>query len=436
MRVAIFGLGYVGCTSAACLAHAGHRVVGVDVNPLKVEMVGRGDSPIVEHGIPERLAAAVAAGRLSATTGVTAAVARSEVSLVCVGTPSRANGSLDLGHLEHAVATIGAALRTAPHRHVVAVRSTVLPGTVESVLLPLLEETSGKRAGRDFGLCVNPEFLREGEAIRDFEDPPYTLIGEWDEASGAAVAGLYQHLDAPVHRVAIRVAEGVKYASNCFHALKICFANEIGTFFKSRGVDPFAVLEIFKQDDRLNISAAYLRPGYAFGGSCLPKDLRALLYAAKLEDLTLPLMESILPSNEVHHRRGLAMILATGRKRIGVLGFSFKAGTDDLRESPMVGLIEALLGKGCSLMIYDRHVHTARLVGANREYIEKTIPHVSSLMSESLDEVLAHAEVVVVGNRDPAFAAVPARLRPDQQLIDLVRLRPDGAGPQEKGICW
>lgn len=436
MRVSIFGLGYVGCTSAACLASSRLRVIGVDVNPLKVEMVGRGDSPIVEHGIPERLAAAVAAGHLSATTRAEDAVAASDVSLVCVGTPSRANGSLDLGHLEHAVASIGAALRTTEHYHVVAVRSTVLPGTIEAVILPLLEQTSGKSAGRDFGLCVNPEFLREGEAIRDFEDPPYTLIGELDRASGEAVAGLYAELAAPVLRVGIRVAEGVKYASNCYHALKICFANELGTFFKSRGVDPFEVLEIFKRDDRLNISAAYLRPGYAFGGSCLPKDLRALLYAAKGEDLHLPLLESILPSNEIHHRRGLTMILDTGKKRIGILGFSFKAGTDDLRESPLVGLIEALLGKGHSLMIYDRHVQTARLVGANREYIEKAIPHVSGLMCQSLDQVLDHAEVVVVGNRDPEFATVPDRLRPDQQLIDLVRLRRDGAGPRGEGICW
>ena len=436
MRVAIFGLGYVGCTSAACLAHAGHRVIGVDVNPLKVEMVGRGEAPIIEHGSPDRLAAAVAAGRLAATTSAAAAVAASDLSLICVGTPSRANGSLDLGHLEHAVATIGAALRTSRHHHVVAVRSTVLPGTLETVILPLLEQTAAKRAGTDFGLAVNPEFLREGEAIRDFENPPFTLIGELDPPSGAAVADLYQHLEAPIHRVGLRVAEGVKYASNCFHALKICFANEIGTFCKSRGVDPFEVFEIFKQDDRLNISPAYLRPGYAFGGSCLPKDLRALLHAAKTDDLRLPLLEAVLPSNEVHHGRGLAMILKTGRKRIGILGFSFKAGTDDLRESPLVGLIEALLGKGCALRIYDRHVHTARLFGANREYIEKAIPHVSSLMCQSLDEVLEHAEVVVVGNRDPEFATVPDRLRPGQQLIDLVRVRPEGAGAQGEGICW
>lgn len=436
MRVAIFGLGYVGCTSAACFAHAGHQVIGVDVNPLKAELVGRGESPIVEQGIPERLAAAVAAGRLSATTSAEEAVRASDVSLVCVGTPSRSNGSLDLAHLEHAVATIGEALATTSSRHVVAIRSTVLPGTVDTLLTPLLERTSGRRAGPDFGLCVNPEFLREGEAVRDFEDPPYTLIGELDAASGEVVAGLYAHLAAPLHRVAIGVAEGVKYASNCFHALKICFANEVGTFFKSRGVDPFEVLEIFKQDRRLNISAAYLRPGYAFGGSCLPKDLRALLYAAKNDDLQLPLMESILPSNEVHHRRGLAMVLATGKRRIGVLGFSFKAGTDDLRESPLVGLIEALLGKGLDLRIYDRHVHTARLVGANREYIEKVIPHVSGLMCQSLNEVLDHAEVVVIGNHDPAFASIAERLRPDQQLIDLVRVRPGGTGPREEGICW
>lgn len=438
MRVAIFGLGYVGCTSAACLAGRGVHVIGVDVNPLKVEMVSRGESPIIEGGIPERLAAAVGEGRLRVTGSAEDAIQESDVSLVCVGTPSKDNGSLDLGHLEKAVESLGEALRTVDHYHVVAVRSTVLPGTIEGDLIPLVEATSGKRAGRSFGVCSNPEFLREGEAVEDFENPPFTLIGELDPRSGETVAELYRGLKAPLIRTGIRVAEGVKYASNCYHALKIGFANEMGVLFKSLGVDPFAVLDVFTRDTRLNISAAYLRPGFAFGGSCLPKDLRALLYAAKRHDLDLPLLGAVLPGNETHFRRGLDLVLKTGRKKVGILGFSFKAGTDDLRESPLVGLVEALLGKGFSLKIYDRHVSLAKLFGANREYIENVIPHISTLMCPDLDEVLKHSEVVVIGNRDPEFRQIPEQLREEQVLIDLVRIRDDvnGLGPSYQGISW
>ncbi|HSQ37705.1 MAG TPA: nucleotide sugar dehydrogenase, partial [Acidimicrobiia bacterium] len=285
---------------------------------------------------------------------------------------------------------------------------------------------------------VNPEFLREGEAVRDFESPPFTLIGEADSRAGDVVAALYEGISAPLLRTAVRVAEAVKYVSNAYHALKISFANEVGVLLESLGVDPFPVLDIFKQDTRLNISGAYLRPGYAFGGSCLPKDLRAALHAAKANDLSLPVLEAILPGNEVHLQRGIDLVVGTGRRRVGVLGLSFKPGTDDLRESPLVRMVEALLGKGLDLRIYDRHVSLARLVGANKDYIETVIPHLATLLSGDLDEVLDHAEVVVVGRADPELAGLPERLRPDQVLIDLVRIRDDttGLGERYRGLCW
>jgi GDP-mannose 6-dehydrogenase len=438
MRVSVIGLGYVGTTTAACLAARGHTVVGVDVSPMKAEMVAGGRSPVVEEGLTERLGAALAAGRLTATTSADRVAQDTDLSLVCVGTPSRRNGSLDLDHLVRATETVGRSLAAAGRYHVVAVRSTVLPGTIDRVIVPALEAASGRRAGADFGVCVNPEFLREGEAVRDFEHPPFTLIGEAAPRAGDVVAALYEGLSAPLIRTEVRVAEAVKYVSNAFHALKISFANEIGVLLESLGVDPFPVLDVFKQDTRLNISGAYLRPGYAFGGSCLPKDLRAALHAARANDLHLPVLEAILPGNEAHLQRGIDLIVSTGRRRIGVLGLSFKPGTDDLRESPLVRMVEALLGKGLDLKIYDRHVSLARLVGANKEYIETVIPHLATLLSDDLGEVLDHAEVVVVGRADPEFAGLPGRLRPEQVLVDLVRIRDDrgGLGERYRGLCW
>jgi GDP-mannose 6-dehydrogenase len=438
MRVAVIGLGYVGTTTAACLAARGHEILGVDVNAVKAEMIGRGESPVIEDGIAERLTAAVGQGRLRATTSAARVAAETDVSLVCVGTPSRPNGSLDLDHLVHAVETVGRSLGGSDRYHVVAIRSTMLPGTVDGILIPALERTSGRRAGHDFGVCANPEFLREGDAVRDFEDPPFTLIGEIDSRSGSVLEGVYEGLGAPVIRTDVGVAEAVKYVSNAYHALKISFANEVGLLLKVMGVDPFAVLDIFKQDRRLNISDAYLRPGYAFGGSCLPKDLRATLYAAKTNDLDLPVLSAVLPGNEAHVRRGIDAVVRTGRRKVGVLGFSFKAGTDDLRESPLVALVEALLGKGYDLEIYDRHVSLARLVGANKEYIESVIPHIATLMNDDLDAVLDHAEVVVIGNADPSFASVAERLRDDQVVVDLVgTARGRGElGDRYEGIAW
>ena len=437
MKLSVFGLGYVGCVSAACFARAGHEVVGVDVNTTKVGIINSGQSPIVEPGVGELIAEMVAAGRLRATTDARAAVAQTDLSLVCVGTPSRANGSLDLTYVKRVCAEIGAGLEGRPGRHTVVIRSTMLPGTVESVVTPALEVYSGLKAGPDFGVCINPEFLREGTALKDFYAPPFTLVGADDEEAAAPVRRLYAHIDAPVFVTAVKAAEMVKYACNCFHALKVSFANEIGNVAKELGIDSHEVMRVFCHDTKLNLSPYYLKPGFAFGGSCLPKDLRALTYKAREVDVEVPVLQAALQSNRLQVERGVEMVLRTGRKRVGVLGFSFKAGTDDLRESPMVTLIETLLGKGLQLALYDRDVSLARLVGANKEYIEREIPHISQLMRASVEEVLAHAEVIVVGNRAEEFREIEGRLRGDQLVIDLVRLFEGRvSGGQYEGLCW
>lgn len=439
MRIAVFGLGYVGCVSSACFAEAGHQVIGVDVNTVKVEMVNGGQSPIVEKDVDRLIAEGVQSGHLRAVTDALEAVSESDVSFICVGTPSDQHGGLNLRYVRSVARDIGQALRSHDAYHVVAVRSTVLPGTLETEVIPVLEQASGKKVGEGWGICANPEFLREGSAISDFYDPPFTLIGEWDARSGETLAAPYAHLTAPMVRTSVRTAEIVKYVSNAFHALKISFANEVGNFCKKVGVqDSHQVMRIFSMDTKLNISSAYLRPGYAFGGSCLPKDVRALLYRAKHEDLDLPVLQAILRSNELQARRGVEMVIKTGKKRVGVLGLSFKAGTDDLRESSVVYLVETLLGKGYDIKIYDRNVSLARLMGANKEYIEQVIPHISSLMSTSLEEVIGHAEVLVIGQWGATFEEAIARSFNGHHVIDLVRIAPDlqGVGRGYEGISW
>jgi GDP-mannose 6-dehydrogenase len=432
--VSVFGLGYVGCVSAACLAKAGHRVLGVDVAESKVDMINRGQATIVEQGMGELVAETHASGRLAATTDVAAAVRDTEISLVCVGTPSRSNGSLDLSYVERVCEQIGGALSAKGERHTVVVRSTMLPGSTDDVVRPALERS----AGREFGLCVNPEFLREGSSIRDFHEPPFTLIGSQDAAAAAPVAELYAGITAPVHVVEIRVAEMVKYVSNCFHALKVGFANEIGNIAKSLGVDSHEVMRIVCEDRKLNISPAYLRPGFAFGGSCLPKDLRAITYRARQLDLRTPILDAVGESNERQIARAYDMILAAGHRRVGVVGLAFKPGTDDLRESPLVALIERLIGRGLQVAIYDREVRQARLIGSNREYIEREIPHIWSLMRPSVDEVLASSDTIVIGNVSPELNGLAGRIGAGQVVIDLARAfgsrRSDGRSYE--GICW
>ncbi len=436
MNIAIFGLGYVGCVSAACFARLGHTVIGVDVNPLKVELINQGRSPIIELEVDQIIAETVAAGRLRAVTSAEEAVMATDVSLICVGTPSCESGELNLEFIERVCEEIGAALAKKIAYHVVAIRSTVLPGTLQNVVQPILERTSGRKPGEAFGLCSNPEFLREGSAVRDFFAPPYTLIGQNDVQAGDCLSQLYQPLEAPLVRTEIKTAEMVKYANNAFHALKITFANEIGSFCKASGVDSHRVMEIFKMDSKLNISGAYLKPGFSFGGSCLGKDLRAMLHRARHNDLDMPLMQSILPSNQAQTQRAVDMVLRKGKKKVGVLGLSFKAGTDDLRESPMVDMIETLLGKGYDIRIYDANVSLARLFGANKAYIEHAIPHISSLLCNSLEELGQHAEVLVVGYN--ALEFTPLLRQPGRQIIDLARVvnEPRELDGSYEGIGW
>ena len=438
MRVSVFGLGYVGSVSAGAFAADGHHVVGVDVNPDKVAAINAGRSPVVEPGLSELLARGASEGRLRATTNAGEAVRETELSLDCVGTPSRRNGSIDLTFLERVCEEIGRALAVIDRYHVVVIRSTVLPGTTHEVLIPALERSSGKTYGEGFGVSVNPEFLREGMALKDFRKPPLTLVGHNHATDAGGTIALYQAIDAPLVSTSIRVAEMTKYASNTWHALKVCFANEIGNLCKGVGVDSHEVMDIFCRDEKLNLSSYYLKPGFAFGGSCLPKDVRALQYRAKEIDVELPVISHILPSNRHQIELAFEQIMETGRNRIGLLGFSFKAGTDDLRESPVVILAEALVGKGRTLRIYDGNVSLARLVGSNKDYIEQQLPHLSSLLCPTIDEVLDASEVIVIGNQSVEFAAAARRCRADQIVIDLVRLPVSGA-PLEadyRGICW
>ena len=436
MKVSVFGLGYVGAVSAACLACDGHQVIGVDVNPYKLEQIQVGLSPIVEPGLDERVAKAVRLGRLRTTDRAEEAILDSDISLICVGTPSNGNGSLNTRYVENVCAQIGTALARKADYHVVVVRSTVLPTTVNGLLRPILEQVSGYRAGDDFGLAMNPEFLREGSSIKDYYHPSFIVVGELDERSGAAVECLYSAVEAPVVHTGIETAEMVKYVSNAFHALKIAFANEIGNLAKAHGLDGQTVMEIFVQDRQLNISPAYLRPGYAFGGSCLPKDVRAILYRAKEFDLDLPLLEAVMESNEKQIQRAIRMVEQTGQKKVGILGLSFKVGTDDVRESPAVPLVETLIGRGYNVVVFDEIVDPEMLIGANKRYLERELPHIASLMCSSVEDVLQQSDVVVLTNSSDMFADVPQRLRPEQTLIDLVGKAKGKQGFNYEGICW
>ena len=436
MKISIFGLGYVGAVSAGCLATDGHHVVGVDPNRTKVELINQGTTPIIEKDIGEMIAATVKSGHLRATLDVRDAVLSTDMSLICVGTPSQLNGNLDLSHVRKVCEEIGAAIKEKSAFHVVVARSTMLPGSMRNLVIPTLEAASGKKAGVDFGVCNNPEFLREGTAVYDYYNPPKTVIGETDAKAGAMLVQLYEKMVAPLVRTDVETAEMVKYTDNTWHAVKVAFANEIGNICKAVGIDGHKVMEIFCQDTKLNLSPYYMKPGFAFGGSCLPKDVRALTYKARSLDLDLPLLNSILPSNQKQVEKGIKMIADKGNKKVGILGFSFKAGTDDLRESPLVDVIEYLLGKGYELKLYDKNVNLAALTGANQDYILNHIPHISKLMVNSIDEVLEFAQTIVIGNGAEEFKTVPNNLKPGQQLVDLVRISKQQSGEQYDGICW
>lgn len=437
MNISIFGMGYVGAVSAGCLANEGHRIIGVDPVQTKVDLINQGQTPIIEKDIGDIISKAVQSGILRATSDAAQAVHETEISFVCVGTPSQLNGNLDLKYIRRVCEKIGAAMKNKLARHVVVIRSTILPGTMRNVVIPTLEETSGKKAGTGFGVCNNPEFLREGTAVYDFYNPPKTVIGETDSTSGDLLSSIYEKMAAPLIRTDVETAEMVKYVDNCWHALKVGFANEVGNICKAIGADGHRVMDIFCQDTKLNISPYYMKPGFAFGGSCLPKDLRALNYKARSLDLDLPILASILPSNRLQVERGLNMVMDKNNRKIGILGFSFKAGTDDLRESPIVEVIEGLLGKGYDIRIYDRNVNLARLVGANRDYILNHIPHISRMMVDSIDDILQHAETIVIGNGDPEFRNILTCINNKQVVVDLVRIvsQPSEQGKYD-GICW
>jgi GDP-mannose 6-dehydrogenase len=433
VRISVYGLGYVGAVSAACLAADGHTVVGVDTNPVKVDLLNQGHAPVVEAGLGELIEEGVRAGRLRATTACEDAVVATEIGLVCVGTPSRGNGSLDLTNVCRVVGDIGQSIRRSGSTITVVVRSTVLPGTSREVLQPELERS----AGRPVAMAVYPEFLREGTAIRDYREPAKVVIGATDDAVRDLVTRLAARPGSPLVQTTRELAEMAKYVDNTWHALKVAFANEIGSLAKAHGLDGHQVMDILCADTTLNLSHVYLRPGFAFGGSCLPKDVRALRHQGRDLDLDLPLLDAILPSNAQQLDRAFQLVTDAGARRVGVLGLAFKAGTDDLRESPMVEVVERLIGKGYEVRIFDANVNLAKLVGANRSYILDQIPHISDLMVSTVEEVLDHARTLVIGNDDPAFRAVAERPREGHRIVDLVHIvdrRSDGHGYD--GICW
>ncbi len=437
MKVSIFGLGYVGTVSAGCLAKDGHEVIGLDPNQTKVDLINQHKTPVIEKDIGDIIKEAVTNNKLRATVDVEDAVNNSDISLICVGTPSQDNGNLDLKYVESVCQEIGKVLRDKDEFHIVVARSTMLPGSMVNTVIPILEKSSGKIAGKDFGVCNNPEFLREGTAVYDFYNPPKTVIGESDKKSGDTLAILYEGMDAPLIRTDVKTAEMVKYVDNVWHALKVGFANEIGNICKKLELDGHEVMDIFCRDLKLNLSPYYLKPGYAFGGSCLPKDVRALTYKGQSLDLNLPILNSILPSNQLQVEAGINMVIQAKNKSVGILGMSFKAGTDDLRESPIVELIERLLGKGYEIRIYDKNVNIAALIGANKDYILNHIPHISKLLCDTADEVIENSDTIVIGNGDEEFNALASTLSSNQVVIDLIRLSGfEKLGNQYNGIGW
>jgi GDP-mannose 6-dehydrogenase len=437
MKISIFGLGYVGVVSAACLASKGHQVTGVDVNHEKVKMLKEGQSPIIENGLSELLAEGLDSKRITAICNPAEAVQSTDVSMVCVGTPSRANGSLDTKYIENVSAEIGQALRDKNKEHIIIFRSTMLPSTMREVVIPKIEEASYKKQNKDFYVAYNPEFLRESTAIYDFFNPPKIVVGADTEEISDIVLSIYEGLPGPRIKTEIEIAEMVKYVDNNFHALKITFANEIGHLCKSIGIDSHKVMDIFVQDKKLNISPAYLKPGFAFGGSCLPKDLRAINYLAKMHDIETPLLNSIIPSNNMQILKAIKKIMQFGKKKIGIAGISFKEGTDDLRESPIIEIIETLIGKGYDLKLYDQNISLAKLIGANKEYINNHIPHIAVLMVDTIDELIAHGDLIVIGNNDKSFARILAAKEDEQLVFDLVRVMGVEYGKANyHGICW
>ena len=437
MKISIFGLGYVGAVSLACLARDGHDVVGVDIDPAKLALISAGKTPVVEEGMIELMAGVCASGRVRVTSDVRSAVGDSEISFVCVGTPSAANGSQDLSAILRLAHDLGKALAHKSDPHIVVFRSTLTPGTVEETIRPIIERESGRKDGTGFFLCFQPEFLREGSSIRDYDHPPYTVVGANDSWPVERLHRLFGHLPCAFHRTSVRSAEMLKLCCNDFHALKITFANEMARLCDALGVDPFEVMDLLCKDTQLNVSSAYLKPGYAFGGSCLPKDLRATMHLAKQRDVELPMMSGVLPSNRLHADKALEMVLATGKRRVGIIGLSFKTGTDDLRESPMVALAEHLIGKGLTLAVYDPEVRLSQLLGANKRFIEQHVPHIGTLIRADVEDVVAASDVLVVGMKDARlFDKLRGAVRADHTIVDLANIGARDWPCTVKGLCW
>jgi GDP-mannose 6-dehydrogenase len=437
MIISVFGLGYVGFVTALCLAKSGHKVLGLEIDPVKIEMLKRGVSPIIEKDIDVFFAEVQKTRNFEIAMSSREAIEKSDVSFICVGTPGKKNGMIHLGYVERVCEEIGVAIGEKGAFHTVVLRSTVLPSVTRNVVIPILEKTSKKAIGDDFSVCYNPEFLREGSSIDDFFNPPKILIGEVDQSGGELLLELYENIEAPVFRTSLEVAEIVKYVNNAFHALKVVFANEMGNYCKLKGIDSHEVFDIFCEDRKLNISSAYLTPGFAFGGSCLPKDLRAVLYDGRMMDLELPVCEAILESNRLQVKKVVDMVEDLGRRRVGVLGFSFKAGTDDLRESPMVLLIERLLGKGYEIAIYDKNVSVGQLIGSNKQFIMDELPHFERLLKEDIKDVGEFGEIIIIGNKEEEYRDVVGIDLEKKYVLDLVRLWPNVDDIDNySGICW
>ena len=437
MEISIFGLGYVGAVTAACLAQRGHNVIGVDPDTVKVDLINEGKAPIIEKDLEELICSNVISNRLKAVNHGKEAVLNTQISLICVGTPSELNGSLDLTYIKRVCHDIGVAIAEKKAYHLIVARSTMLPGSVEETVIPALENSSNKKEGVDFGVVFNPEFLREAEAVRDFNNPPKIVIGSRKPQDAESISKIYEGISAPLLKTDIRTAELVKYADNAFHALKITFANEIGAVCKNLGIDSHVLMDIFCKDTQLNIAPTYLKPGFAFGGSCLPKDLRALTYFGRHRDLDLPVLNSIISSNSAHIDRAFQLIQEKEKRKIGIIGFAVKDGTDDLRESPVVGLIEKLLGKGYEIQLYDRNVSLSLIRGANKKFITEKIPHIGLLIRDNPHEIIDFAEIVILGNQCDKLIKTYTKSMEGKYIIDLVRIQDNNFKKiNYEGICW
>lgn len=436
MKISVLGLGYVGAISCACFANEGHFVIGVDVNQSKVDLINRGRSPIIEADLEKLIEEGVSKKRIIATTHIKTAIMESDITIICVGTPSLKNGNIDLNFIFKVCSEIGGIIKDKDSFHSIVIRSTIVPGTIRECVAQI-EKASGKRHLKNFGVGSNPEFLREGTAVNDFYNPPYTIVGTESSITESQLNEIYSNIKAPLYKMKPEEAEMVKYTNNNFHALKVTFANEIGNICKELGVDGYKVMEMVAKDTKLNLSSYYLKPGFAFGGSCLPKDIRGLTYKAKLLDVKTPLLNSLLVSNELQIFRGLDLIIDTGKKKIGVLGFAFKAGTDDLRESPLVALIENLIGKGYEVLVYDSNVILSNLLGKNKDYIQEHIPHISKLMKNTKEEVIENSDVIVIGNNSPEFCDITEIVSKEKIIIDLIRINKSKITEDNYiGICW